>query len=171
MSQNPVNVELDEVEPRRLREQQMRAISEEHWESDTTVWQDPEAVNPFTLRTLSEEYEHRYPWDQQVPTVVDAILGLPAFDPATEQYRTHLEAIVLSRLMQRHPSRAEPVEQAELVELPMPTQLAVMERTEALAREVFDWMSSQGMEPIPGRQTMPLVVTEQLRQAVADRAR
>ena len=100
------------------------------------------------------------------PTVVDLLLSQPGFETATEDFREHLAAMLMARKMQGSPRQIEPVELTEMRALPLVEQLELVDRLVVAAREVFEWMSSKGMDPIPGREKLPAVVSEQDRQTI-----
>ncbi|MFC4372352.1 hypothetical protein, partial [Citricoccus nitrophenolicus] len=65
------------------------------------------------------------------------------------------------------PDRVEPVEAEALLTLPKRAQLRVFDQLTVLAEQVFDWMRSQGMDPVPGANRLPELVTAADRKRAA----
>lgn len=157
-SETPVSV---------LRQQSSLAHAMEVWEHDPTVWQaldeetpygdpSPDRMGVYADPDVLEEY----------PTVAEALLELSAFRGVSPEFGRYLRAIVLTRHAQLAPDRVSPVGKAEFEALPPAAQLSAGLKLQALADEVFAWMSSQGMDPFPGRSELPRLVTDEVREAM-----
>ncbi len=146
------------------RASRFQAGEQARWEIDRTVWQHPHEQTPYGT-TLVEAFEAAHP-DGEV-TVIDLMLGLDQYQEASQDFEDYLIAMVQSRTMQLASNRVEPIEAEELLRLPKRDQLRVLEKLTVLATEVFDWMRSQGMDPVPGASTLPPLVTEADRKRAA----
>jgi hypothetical protein len=133
------------------------------WEIDRTVWQHPHEQTPFGT-SLVEAFEAAHP-DGEV-TVVDLVLSLDQYQEASQDFEDYLIGIVQSRAMQLASNRVEPIEAEELLRLPKRDQLRVLEKLTVLGTEVFDWMRSEGMDPVPGATTLPPLMTEADRERI-----
>ncbi|XKH55575.1 hypothetical protein LG293_09925 [Citricoccus nitrophenolicus] len=144
-------------DPRQDTTSELLGWEADRWEKDPTVWQRPHEATPFG-ESLVQTYEAEHP-DGEV-TVIDLMLGLGQYQGASQDFEDHLIAMVQSRAMQLAPDRVEPVEAEALLTLPQRAQLRVFEKLTVLADQVFDWMRSKGMDPVPGAATLPELVTE-----------
>ena len=150
-----------------LLQQSVRAQAETEWEADRTVWQrldeetayrdpSPDRMGVYADPDVLEEY----------PTVAEAMLSLPRYQGVRPEFGRYLRAIVLTRHAQLAPDRVSPVGKAEFEALPPQAQLREGLKLQVLADEVFAWMSSQGMDPFPGRTELPRLVTDEVREAM-----
>lgn len=150
-----------------LLQQSVRAQAETEWEADSTVWQrldeetayrdpSPDRMGVYADPDVLEEY----------PTVAEAMLSLPRYQGVSPEFGRYLRAIVLTRHAQLAPDRVSPVGKAEFEALPPQAQLREGLKLQVLADEVFSWMSSQGMDPFPGRTELPRLVTDEVREAM-----
>lgn len=165
MDENERQLRMEETSQAQLRGQEMQVLFERRWDEDPTVWQRPHELIPYG-ESLVREFEEQYVVEAEGPTVVDLLLSQPGFETATEGFREHLAAMLMARKMQGSPRQIEPVELAQMRALPLVEQLELVVRLVVAAREVFEWMSSKGMDPIPGREKLPAVVSEQDRQTI-----
>lgn len=140
-------------------------LAAEEWDVDPTVWQTPDAQTPYAL-TIAQDWDEKFV-QTETATVLDRLLQLEAFQTATSQFRMYLESILMARWVQLAPDRVDPVELAAFEAMPLRRQLVQLERLEALATTVFNWMAEQGMDPMPGHHGLPQLVTPQMRQKVA----
>ena len=157
---------------REMSEAQVRGTSvqveaERQWEADPTVWQElqeqtpygdpsPDRMGPYAASEYLAEF----------PTVAEAMLATRPFQGATELFGRYLRAIVLTRQAQMHPSRVVPVDSQDFREMPARAQVEQGVKLEALAQEVFDWMRQQGMDPMPGHEVMPPLMTEAVKDGM-----
>ncbi|WP_343282321.1 hypothetical protein AAG742_03455 [Micrococcus sp. 2A] len=150
-----------------LLQQSVRAQAETEWEADPTVWQrldeetayydpSPDRMGVYADPDVLEEY----------PTVAEAMLSLPRYQGVSPEFGRYLRAIVLTRHAQLAPDRVSPVGRAEFEAMRPEAQLAAGLRLQALADEVFSWMSGQGMDPFPGRSELPRLVTDEVREVM-----
>ena len=150
-----------------LLQQSVRAQAETEWEADRTVWQrldeetayrdpSPDRMGVYADPDVLEEY----------PTVAEAMLSLPRYQGASPEFGRYLRAIVLTSHAQAATDRVSPVGKAEFEALPPQAQLREGLKLQALADEVFSWMSSQGMDPFPGRSELPRLVTDEVREVM-----
>ncbi|HRO31714.1 hypothetical protein [Citricoccus sp.] len=150
-------------DPRQDTTSELLGWEVDRWEIDRTVWQHPHETTPYGT-TLVEAFEAAHP-DGEV-TVIDLMLSLDQYQRASEEFEDYLIGIVQSRGMQLAPDRVEPVEAEALLKLPKRAQLRVFDQLTVLAGQVFDWMRSQGMDPVPGASTLPPLVTEADREQI-----
>ncbi|MFC0248428.1 hypothetical protein ACFFIO_07930 [Citricoccus parietis] len=139
------------------RASQFLAGEQARWETDRSVWQHPHEATPYG-HSLVQTYQTAHP-DGEV-TVIDLMLGLDQYQGASQDFEDYLMGIVQSRAMQLAPDRVEPAEAEALLTLPKRAQLRVFDQLTVLAEQVFDWMRSQGMDPVPGANRLPELVTE-----------
>ncbi|REE02304.1 hypothetical protein [Citricoccus muralis] len=151
-------------DPTPERASRFLAGEQARWETDQSVWQHPHETTPYGP-SLVETFEAAHP-DGEV-TVIDLMLGLDQYQGASQDFEDHLIGIVQSRAMQLARDRVEPVEAEKLLRLPQRAQLRVFEKLTVLAEQVFDWMRSQGMDPVPGAASLPPLVTEADRKRAA----
>jgi hypothetical protein len=144
-------------DPRQDTTSELLGWEQDRWEIDRTVWQRPHEQTPYGT-SLVEAFETAHP-DGEV-TVIDLMLGLDQYQGASQDFEDYLIAMVQSRAMQLAPDRVEPIEAEKLLRLPKRDQLRVFEKLTVLAEQVFDWMRSQGMDPVSGATTLPPLVTE-----------
>jgi hypothetical protein len=144
-------------DPRQDTTSELLGWEQARWEKDPTVWQHPHEKTPYG-DSLVQTFEAEHP-DGEV-TVIDLMLSLDQYQDASQDFEDHLIAMVQSRAMQLAPDRVEPVEAEALLKLPQRAQLRVFEKLTALAGQVFEWMRSQGMDPVPGAASLPPLVTE-----------
>lgn len=148
-------------DPRQDTTSELLGWEADRWEKDRSVWQHPHEATPYG-DSLVQTYQQAHP-DGEV-TVIDLMLSLDRYEGASQDFEDYLIGIVQSRAMQLAPDRVEPVEAEALLKLPQRAQLRVFERLTVLAEQVFDWMRQQGMDPVPGANQLPELVTEADRQ-------
>jgi hypothetical protein len=150
-------------DPRQDTTSELLGWEQDRWEIDRTVWQHPHEQTPYGT-SLVEAFEAAHP-DGEV-TVIDLMLSLDQYQGASQDFEDYLIGMVQSRAMQLAPDRVEPIEAEELLRLPKRDQLRLLEKLTVLGTEVFDWMRSQGMDPVPGASTLPALVTEADRERI-----
>lgn len=138
----------------------------DEWENNPLVWQEPMAETPYGW-TLIQEYERLYR-QTATKTLVDVVMERPEFQNATSQFRMYLEAMVMAKETQLAPDRLPVVEDQELRQMSMASQLQVAKHLEWQTEMVFQWMIDQGMEPIPGTTTWPGLVSSTMVDYVAN---
>ncbi|RMX23787.1 hypothetical protein DYI20_02935 [Auritidibacter ignavus] len=137
------------------------------WDEDPNVWQNPLEETPY-LQSLVEMY-HEETVDGEFPSVLDRALELPRFQDVTEEFRNYLKAIVISHEVQLRRERVRPFKLEEMERQSLKWQKETMMQLDVLMRRAFDWMKSQGMDPMPGHETMPVVMNEQMYQRALQR--
>ena len=155
---------------RELSQAQARSTSgtaawEQQWEADPTVWQNLDEETPYGDPSPDRmgQYEDGE-FLSEFPTVAEAMLGTMQFRDATALFGRYLRAMVLTRHSQMAPDRVEPVGAQEFKAMSPAAQVAQGEKLQALAQEVFDWMRSQGMDPMPGHERMPVMMNEEVKR-------
>jgi hypothetical protein len=117
--------------------------------------------------TLVQEYDRLYR-QTGTKTLVDVVMERPQFQNATSGFRMYLEAMVIAKEAQLAPDRLPVVEEQALRQMPMAGQLQVARHLERQTEMVFQWMTDQGMEPIPGTTTWPGLVSSKMVDYVAN---
>ncbi|NWN87250.1 MAG: hypothetical protein HLX51_01690 [Micrococcaceae bacterium] len=151
------NLEFDETSQRHYSP--VTGMWMDEWDNDPTVWQHPAAETPYG-ESLSAEYDQRYR-QTETKTLVDVVMEQPAFRNATNEFRKYLEALVVSRQMQMTADRLMVVEDEQLRRLPMSQQYRVAQQLQRDTETVFNWMKTQGMEPIPQTSQCPVMFTQE----------
>lgn len=150
-----------------LRQQSSLAHAMDVWEQDPKVWQELDEETPYGDPSPDRMGVYADPDVlEEYPTVAEAMLSLSAFQGASPEFGRYLRAIVLTRHAQLAPDRVSPVGKAEFEAMPPQAQLSAGLKLQALADEVFAWMSGQGMDPFPGRSELPRLVTDEVREAM-----
>lgn len=162
---------------RELSQAQARSTSgtaawEQQWEADPTVWQNLDEETPYGDPSPDRmgQYEDE-DFLNEFPTVAEAMLGTMQFRDATALFGRYLRAMVLTRHAQMAPDRVEPVDAQEFKAMSPAAQVAQGEKLQALAQTVFDWMRSQGMDPMPGHESMPVMMNDEVKRRMLAQSR
>jgi len=143
--------------------QAVLAEVERQWETDPTVWQRLDEETPYGDPAPDRMGQYaEQDFLTEFPTVAEAMLQMPQYRAATPQFGRYLRAIVLTRHSQMAPERVDPFVKADFEALTPRGQVEQGRKLQALAQEVFDWMQSQGMDPMPGHQSLPELMTPAL---------
>ena len=148
-----------------LKQQVWLGQAMDRWESDPTVWQELDEETPYGDPSPDRMGVYADPDVlEEYPTVAEAVMNSRPFRGASPEFGRYLRAIVLTRHAQAATDRVSPVGKAEFEAMPPQAQLREGLKLQALADEVFAWMSSQGMDPFPGRSELPRMVTDEVRE-------
>lgn len=146
--------------------------AQQRWESDPSVWQSLDEETPYGDSSPDRMGQYADPDAlTEFPTVAEAMLQMPRYAAASPLFGRYLRAMVLTRHAQMAPDRVETVEKAEFEALTPQGQVEQGNRLQALAQEVFDWMRGQGMDPMPGHESLPKLMTPELTEAMLAQSR
>ncbi|WGH89396.1 hypothetical protein [Auritidibacter ignavus] len=148
-------------------DQELWQAQQDAWDEDPNVWQNPLEETPY-LQSLVEMY-HEETVDGEFPSVLDRALELPRFQDVTEEFKNYLKAIVISHKVQLRRERVRPFDLDEMERQSLKGQKRTMMQLDVLMHRAFEWMKSQGMDPMPGHETMPVVMNEQMYQRALQR--
>lgn len=141
--------------------------AEQRWESDPSVWQNLDEETPYGDPSPDRMGQYADPDAlTEVPTVAEAMLQMPRYAAATPLFGRYLRAMVLTRHAQMAPDRVDPFVKEDFEALTPRGQVEQGQKLQALAQEVFDWMRQQGMDPMPGHESLPELMTPELIEAL-----